>query len=92
MPPGRWGKRCERAANGMACKIMLVQEGVGGVPERRHAAWESHDLPTGDPSMGVAANAGSSSVPRGRDSPGPAVGEKLLPQQIGALPPQPRVG
>ena len=41
--------------------------------------------PTGPPLLAVAANAGSSSVPRGHDSPGPAVIDQRLPQQIGCL-------
>ena len=64
---------------------MLVQEGVGGVLERRVARKSNNLRHRRPPSLGVAANAGSSSVPRGRDSPGPAVIDKLVPQQIGAL-------
>jgi hypothetical protein len=90
MPPGRRGSGASGPRMAWACKIMLVQEDVGGVPERRHAAWESHDLPHRDPSIGVVANAGSSSLPRRCDRPGPDVGGGWSPQQIGALPPQPR--
>jgi hypothetical protein len=62
---------------------MVVQEGVGGVLERNHAARKSN-RPHRDPfSLDVAANAGSSSLPCGRDSPGRRVGEGPLPQQIG---------
>jgi hypothetical protein len=65
---------------------MLVQEGVGGVLERRHADGKPNDLRhRGTSSPGVAANAGSSSLPRGRVSPGRHAGEGPLPQQIGHL-------
>jgi hypothetical protein len=42
--------------------------------------------PTGALFLAVAANAGSSSVPHGRDSPGRNVVDERLPQQIGYLP------
>jgi hypothetical protein len=64
---------------------MVLQEGVNGRLEGHGVAWESHDLPHGTSTSGVAANAGSSSVPCGRDSPGPAVVHKLSSQQIGHL-------
>ena len=65
---------------------MLVQEGVDGCLEGHGVSPGSRTtFPTGTPSPGVAANAGSSSVPRGRDSPDPAVIDKLVPQQIGCL-------
>jgi hypothetical protein len=64
---------------------MLVQEGVDGVLEFHHTIWQSHDSPHRGPLLGVAANAGSSSLPPGRDCPGPAVKDELLPQQIGCL-------
>jgi len=55
----------------------MVQEGVDGVLERNRAAGESNN-PTheGAPSPGVAANAGSSSLPCGRDSSGQAIIDK----------------
>jgi hypothetical protein len=67
---------------------MVVQEGVGGVLERRYAAGKSNNGPHWGPSLGVAANAGSSSLPRQYDSPGRHVDEELLPQQICALLPR----
>ena len=64
---------------------MVLQEGVNGRLEGHGVAWESHDLPHGTSTSGVAANAGSSNIPPARDSPGLAVVEKLVPQQIGCL-------
>ena len=62
---------------------MLVQDGVDGVLEFHHTTWQSNDSPNREPLLGVAANAGSSSLPR--DSPGLAVMDELLSQQIGCL-------
>jgi hypothetical protein len=71
---------------------MMVQEGVGGVLQRRYAAGESYDLPHRGALFGCRSKRGQFDIPPSRDSPGPAVVDTLLPQQIGALPPQPRVG
>jgi hypothetical protein len=64
---------------------MVVQEGVEGSLQANDAAWELNHLSHRAPLLGVAANAGTSSVPCGRDSPSPAVVHKLSPQQIGHL-------
>jgi hypothetical protein len=63
----------------------VLQEGVDGSLEGYRAAWKSHDFPHGASSLAVAVNAGSSSLPRHRDSPGPAFVDQLSPQQIGCL-------
>ncbi len=64
---------------------MVVLEGIDGSLQAHGAAWELIHLPHRAPLLGVAANVGTSCVPRGRDSPGPAVVHKLSPQQIGCL-------
>jgi hypothetical protein len=67
--------------------VMLVQEGVGGVLERRHADGKPNDLRNRGTSSspGVAANAGGSSLARGRVIPSRHVGDGRLSQQIGGL-------
>jgi hypothetical protein len=59
---------------------------VGGGLKAHGTPWEPYDLARGNPPP--AANAGSSSVPRSGDSPGQAVADQPLPQQIGHLLPR----
>jgi hypothetical protein len=72
-------------ALGGAGEVMLVQDGVDGVLKFHHTTWQSNDSPHREPLLGVAANAGSSSLPPGRDSPGLAVMDELLSQQMADL-------
>jgi hypothetical protein len=89
--PGRGRQPGWRAWSGR--RVGWSGRGRGG-PRRRSASTASWSVvmppktkyvPHRGPSSGVAAHAGSSSVPRGHDSPGPSITDRRLPQQIGHL-------